>query len=104
MPRHECIFALQAVKESSRDCFCFLFFFPRPLAHGVEGVAETYRKEQVGSAFYRQPCDCKESVWRETCREAGNSLEAQSDVFHAAAETSRVILRSAGEELSFVYL
>lgn len=42
--------------------FVFCFLFPRALAHGVEGVAETYRKEQVGSAFYRQPCDCKESV------------------------------------------
>lgn len=53
----------------------------------------------VNPVTVKRACDVKA-----TCREAGNSLEAQSDVFHTAAETSRVILRSTGEELSFVYL
>lgn len=83
---------------------CFVFF-PRPLAHGVKGVAETYRREQVGSAFYRQPCDCKGACdMKATCREAGNTLQAQSELFHAADETNGAILRPTVEESSFVYL
>lgn len=91
------------MKESSQDCFCFCFF-PRPLAHGVAGVAETYRKEQVGSAFNRQPCDLKGARdVKAKCREAGNSLGVQCEMFHAAAETSSVISGPTRKESSFVF-
>lgn len=101
-PHSECIFILPAVKESSQDCFCFWFslFFSRPLAHGVKGVAETYLKEQVGSAFYRQPCDCKG-----TCdvtakrREPGNDWGVQREEFRATADTSKHHFGTNGERI-----
>lgn len=78
----------------------FFSFFSRPVADGVKGVAETYRKEQVGSAFYRQPCDCKG-----TCdvtgkrREPGNGWGVQCEVFRATADTSERHFGTNGERI-----
>lgn len=72
-------FALPVVKESSRDCFAF---FP---TSGLwltvsRGVAETYRKKQVGSSLYRQPRDCKQACDVKATRkkEAGSTFKVHS--------------------------
>lgn len=86
-------FALAVVKESSRDCFAF---FP---TSGLwltvsRGVAETYRKKQVGSSLYRQTRDCKQACDVKAMRKKRGWQHFQS--------AQRKYSAADGEESSFV--
>lgn len=86
--------------------FCFVFFPGLwPPASDVRGVAETYHKKQVGSAFYHPPCD-----WKGACDECEMQRLAtmygavESDILCATADTSGGIVWLTGKNELFISL